>query len=217
MSDLGSLNQTTIAVGTWSRSPLILRFLPFILVLFLCSCIDSPLWFWDEPLFNFHTIDPGRAYRSAQPDGAGLQSVIERYGIKTVLNLRGDHPGEDWYDTEAQVCAANGVALISYAMSAGSLPSGAMLAGIINTLETAEYPILIHCSGGADRTGAISAIYRELIRGDSKADALNELSPVYLHFREKYPCMDTLAEIYQPGEAWMEQYTATVDQITCVP
>jgi protein tyrosine/serine phosphatase len=154
-------------------------------------------------------------YRSAQPYQAALENVIGQLGIRTVVNLRGPNPGEYWYDVERQTCEAMGVTLVDHAMSAHSLPSGELLGAVIDTLLNAEYPILIHCQGGADRTGAVSAIYRMLVLGHDRASALEALSPLKLHFREYAPCMDTLAEMYEPRPEWLAQYTATSDQIAC--
>lgn len=186
-------------------------------LLLVSSCPCTPPIVVGQTLANFHVIEPGQAYRSAQPDAAGLENVISQLGIKTVVNLRGTNTGKPWYDAEAQVCEAMGITLANHAMSAKSLPSGELLADIIDTLQTAEHPILIHCAGGSDRSGAISAIYRILILGHDKHDALLELSPFYLHFRNYAPCMDTLAELYEPTPEWLAEYAETVDEITCTP
>ena len=186
-----------------------------LLIVGSCPC-TSPIVV-GETLANFHIVAPGQAYRSAQPDAAGLENVISQLGIQTVVNLRGHNPGKYWYDAELQVCQAMGVTLADHPMSAHSLPSGELLAAIIDTLQGAEYPILIHCAGGADRSGAIAAIYRMLILGHEKSDALSELSPFYLHFRDYAPCMDKLAELYEPTDEWLTEYADTVDEMTCTP
>ncbi|MHC4441671.1 MAG: dual specificity protein phosphatase family protein [Planctomycetota bacterium] len=167
--------------------------------------------------FNFHVIEEGRAYRSAQPTSEALRWTIENYGIRTVVNLRGENQGEVWYDAEAEVCQAMGVTLINHAMSDSRLPSAELLGVIINTLQTAEYPILMHCQSGANRTGAISAIYRMLIMGHERDEAMQELSPAYFHFRADAPCMDTLVEIFETDTHWLTEYAATVDEIVCTP
>lgn len=165
--------------------------------------------------YNFDVLDDGRVYRTSQPTADRLETIIDLYGIRTVLNLRGENPGSSWYDAEKAVCEARGVTLASYPMSAKSLPPADVLAGVIEALKTAEYPILIHCNGGADRTGAVSAIYRMLILGEDRKAALTELSPAHFHFRAYAPCMDTLAELYEPTPEWLEWYAANVDGLQC--
>jgi len=165
--------------------------------------------------YNFDVLDPGEAYRSNQPTGDQLQTIIDRYDIHTVLNLRGENPGQTWYDTEAAICEARGVTLLSEPMSAHALPPADVLTSIVDTLQTAQYPILIHCEAGADRTGAVSAIYRMLILGDDRHSALSELSIQHLHFHASTPCMDTLAELFEATPDWLDWYAANVDQLTC--
>lgn len=179
------------------------------------SCTGGATQLPDGLPYNFHVLDEGRAYRSSQPEGNELAVAIESYGIRTVMNLRGENEGKDWYDNEAAICAAMNVTLSNHRMSAKSLPTPEVLAGVIETLQTAEYPILIHCDGGSDRAGAVSAIYRMLIQGWDRAGALTELSPAYLHFRFYAPCMDTLAELYQPTASWLTWYAENMNQITC--
>src|SRR2546422_133379 len=49
---------------------------------------------------NVHEVDPGRAYRCAQQSGAGLKELIQRFGIRTVVNLRGSNVESPWYVEE---------------------------------------------------------------------------------------------------------------------
>jgi protein tyrosine/serine phosphatase len=184
-------------------------------VLLLAACNEIPVLTGAGLPPNFHTLDPGMAYRSGQFSADQLIAAVEQYGIQTVINLRGANPGEFWYDEEIEVSEALGITHVDHRMSAQSLPSPEVLAGIIETLQTAEYPILIHCQAGADRTGAISAIYRMLMLGHEREDAMAELSPCYLHFQFATPCMDKLAEIFEPDPAWLDEYAEIVDTIEC--
>ena len=179
------------------------------------GCNDIPPIYDDAKPANLHIIEEGKVYRSSQPTAEGLRVAIEHLGIKTVLNLRGPNPGKKWYDDEVRVCEELGVTLISHPMSAKRLPSGELLGDVLESLETAAYPLLLHCQAGADRTGAISAIYRMRFMGHDRAAALEELSPLFLHLRLYAPCMDTLAELYEPTEDWLTAYGAVVDQIEC--
>lgn len=185
------------------------------ILLLLASCSEIPALTGADLPANFHTIDPGMAYRSAQFDADQLTTAIELYGIRTVINLRGANPGELWYDEEIEVSEGLGITHVDHRMSAKSLPSPEVLTAIVDTLQTAEYPILIHCRAGADRTGAISAVYRILMMGHERNDAMAELSLYYLHFQFDTPCMDKLAEIFEPDPAWLAEYAEIVDEIDC--
>lgn len=189
-----------------------------------CSCLALPLLpacgdgdaaSVPPILLNFHTLDEGKAYRSEQLSGEALAWVIDRHAIKTVVNLRGPNPGKPWYVAEAATCQAKNVALVDLPMSSQSLPEPPLLKSIVDTLRTARYPILIHCESGADRSGAVSALYRLDILRQDRAEAMKELSPDYWHFKAKKPCMDKLAEIYEPTPEWMEQYEREYGELTC--
>jgi protein tyrosine/serine phosphatase len=159
------------------------------------------------PTDNLHAIKPGAAYRSAQVDGQSLALIIEALEIQTVINLRGENVGSAWYDTEIRVCAEANVDHVDIRMSANELPPRTELLAVFDTLSTARYPILIHCNAGADRTGAVAAIYRMTILGESYDRAKAELTPLYGHFEAFTPEMDQLVRMYQPSRTWiLEEY-----------
>src|SRR5690242_684397 len=51
------------------------------------------LWAWQSSIVrlskNFYEVDPGKFYRSAQLSPTELKDVVDKYGIKTVISLRG--------------------------------------------------------------------------------------------------------------------------------
>ncbi|MFH1748073.1 MAG: tyrosine-protein phosphatase [Planctomycetota bacterium] len=161
----------------------------------------APLTLFD----NFYVIAPGTAYRSAQLDGPTLGLVIEQAGIRTVINLRGENVGEKWYENEKAVCEEAGVTLVDIRMSAKALPPREVLLQLYDTFLSAEYPILMHCNGGADRSGAAAAIWRMTVQGDDRAAAAEELDLCYGHFASVTPLMDELVRVYEPDRDWIEQ------------
>jgi protein tyrosine/serine phosphatase len=152
--------------------------------------------------FNFHVVSDGRTYRSAQPTAGTLYSAVTQLQLKTVLNLRGEHPDETWWQDEQAVCRSTGVTLVNLPMSANELPSRETLLGLYDALASAQYPILIHCQSGADRTGAAAAIWR-MMDGDSRDAAQAELSPLYFHFEQFTPAMDLLVSVFEPDRDWI--------------
>lgn len=131
---------------------------------------------------NIHELDPGRAYRSGQLWPGQLERLVADKGIRTVVNLRGDNPGQAWYDDEVQAAARAGARLVSLPMSANAEPDAALLDRLMSVIRTAEGPLLIHCEAGADRTGLASALYRLIRNGDSPEVADRQLSFRYGHF-----------------------------------
>lgn len=154
---------------------------------------------------NLHEVDPGKLYRSAQLTGEELAATIEAHQIKTVVNLRGAHPGEGWYDDECAVVDARGLSLVDIPMSADHLPHREDLIRLLNAFRDAERPLLVHCRAGADRTGEATAIYMLEYMGKSKAEALTALDWDYWHVEFFKPAKRYfIAEVYQ-DEAWARE------------
>lgn len=115
---------------------------------------------------NFHAVVPGQAYRSAQLTADELTAAIRRYGIRTVVNLRGPCVNLPWYLDEARVTAKMDVAQEDVSFSATRLPSALAVRQLVEVLDHSEYPILMHCQQGADRTG-LAAVMVALLRTDA--------------------------------------------------
>ncbi len=124
---------------------------------------------------NFHVVEAGRYYRSAQLAPADLDRVIRQYGIRSILNLRGPNAGTAWYDGELATSRADGVVHLDYAISAENPVSVTQMKEILAILKDAPKPVLVHCQAGSDRTGLVTALYR-LSRGASPAAAEQALS-----------------------------------------
>jgi len=175
-----------------------------LVLVFVTSACDSGVPVPPGSLpFNFHVVAEGLVYRSAQPTPEGLLTAFDRFGIRTVINLRGESPGESWWERERETCEAAGVAMIDIRMSAQSLPSRESLLKLYDAFLWAEYPILIHCQGGADRTGAAAAIWRMVVLNESNNNAKAELSPEFFHFEPFAPAMDRLVEVFVPDRDWI--------------
>ncbi|WP_339913737.1 hypothetical protein [uncultured Brevundimonas sp.] len=67
---------------------------------------------------NFHTVSDGEVYRSAQPSAEALARYHRRFGIRTVINLRGKNESESWYRDEIETSERLGIHHIDFRMSA---------------------------------------------------------------------------------------------------
>ena len=155
------------------------------------------------PLANLRAIEDDLAYRSSQPDENMLRDVIAAFGIKTVINLRGENPDKPWWQDEDRVCRELGVELINIPMSATHMPSNAVLLSLYEALTTAEHPIWLHCQAGADRSGAAAAIWRMSVLGQPRDEAAKELNICYGHIVFFTAQMDYLVSIFQPDPDWI--------------
>lgn len=130
---------------------------------------------------NFHEVLPGQFYRSAQLSGERLGAEIDRYGIKTVINLRGENAGKAWYDEEVAATAAHGATHVNFGFSARKDLTPEKTQQLLTLLKTAEQPILVHCMSGADRTGLASVIFLQQVAGVDEEEAEWQLSPIFGH------------------------------------
>jgi protein tyrosine/serine phosphatase len=131
---------------------------------------------------NLHAVSAGILYRSAQLNKTETRLAAREYGIKSVLNLRGAHAGEGWYDDEIEAAGELGLAHFDYPLSAKRFVSSQEIADILEIVRRAPKPLLIHCKSGADRSGLVAALYRFAETGASAQEADRELSLVYGHF-----------------------------------
>ncbi|MFD1795352.1 protein tyrosine phosphatase [Paracoccus aurantiacus] len=130
---------------------------------------------------NFHEVSPGAVYRAAQMDGQKLVRWNRDHKIASVLNLRGQDDGTDWYETEKAVTDRLGIKHIDFRMSASSELTADEARKLIEIMRDAPKPMLIHCKSGADRTGLASALYVAGIDGGTEGEAERQLSAIYGH------------------------------------
>jgi undecaprenyl-diphosphatase len=131
---------------------------------------------------NFQPITEGEAYRSGQLNGARLESYLKEYRIKSVLNLRGDNSGADWYEDEISTCRRLSVRHYDLAMNSTGRPNPDVLEKLIAIFSEAPRPILIHCRSGSDRSGLAAALWKVVVDGEQKDVAQKQLSMRYGHF-----------------------------------
>ena len=108
-------------------------------------------------------------YRSAQPEAEGFKALAKDPGIKTVVSLRAFHSDKDLLD-------GTGIKLVRVPIFTWHIETEDVIKALaaIRKAETAG-PVLLHCQHGADRTGLITALYRVLYQGWTKAAALDEM------------------------------------------
>jgi protein tyrosine phosphatase (PTP) superfamily phosphohydrolase (DUF442 family) len=131
---------------------------------------------------NFGTVVPDRLYRSAQMKATSLARVVVEHRIKTVLNLRGSHPESSWYLEERAATLEAGATQVDIPLSSCEWMSKAQARALLDVLETAERPILVHCFHGSERTSMVSA-FAELLRpGSTLLDAEAQFTFRHMYF-----------------------------------
>lgn len=165
----------------------------------ICSTIFGLIFIY----FLFHYLtknvrvqDGGKYIRSGQLSIKNFEKLVVKHGVRSVVNFRGDNAEEQ------AVCEKLGIKYYSIGLSAKSIPSRKRLLQMVDVLENAERPIYAHCYGGSDRSGQFSALYHLECMGESKAKALWQLSPLYLHIPMAYPSKRYFVKEVYKGIEW---------------
>lgn len=109
--------------------------------------------------FNFHRISD-EAFRSSQPTMWQMRRVVRKYGIRTIINLKGADSDSAYWAFEREQCEKLEIRLEDVEIFSRNIPEAARLRHAKEVFENAEYPIWIHCKAGADRAGIYSTLYQ---------------------------------------------------------
>jgi protein tyrosine/serine phosphatase len=144
----------------------------------LCGASESPTnrvarpAQWAQPVTvagvpNLYRVS-SNLFRSAQPSAEGM-SNLKAMGVRTVVNLRAFHSDRD-------EVAGTGLFNDHIAFKSWHPEDEDVVRFLKLTSDTNNWPILVHCQHGADRTGTMCALYRVLVEGWSKEEAIREMT-----------------------------------------
>lgn len=132
---------------------------------------------WGALPEKFYEVSPG-IYRSAQPDKADFKD-LKQYGIATILNLNND---KETMAMEKKAAKAAGIQYISHPMSGFWTPDDQQVDESLAVLnDPNNYPILIHCKHGEDRTGLIVGLHRVYAERIDPQTAYQEMLDLGFH------------------------------------
>ena len=90
-------------------------------------------------------------------------------GLKTIINLRSFH-------SDRVEIGETGLAYEHIFMKAWHPEEEDVVRFLKIATDPKRAPVLVHCQHGADRTGALIAVYRIAVQGWSKAEAIREMT-----------------------------------------
>jgi len=126
---------------------------------------------------RFHMMADG-VFRGGQPDKKGF-AFLKRQGVKTIINLRMEN------DEEA-IVKQLGMNYIQIAIDDpkpwSKIPDQAITKYFEVLNDPANYPVFFHCRRGADRTGALAALYRIAKQGWDARKAYDEARDIGLRW-----------------------------------
>jgi len=162
--------------------------------LFLFAAIIGVPWIHYRATYahskRFREVTPDRFYRCGQLTADGFREVIDRYHIRTIINLQNEAKDplipQTYYDRQTKVhesalCESLGVKYVLLEpdlLPRNQIPENhpVVIDEYLKILEDPNaYPILIHCKAGLHRTGLLTAIYRMEYEGWSVGASVREL------------------------------------------
>ncbi len=142
------------------------------LVLVAVAVTTFAIYFHKILLPNFKVVQSDVLYRSGQPRELGLR-VMDWLGIRTCLNLRSRK--SKIVRDEIAFCSEHGIRYVVLPVT----PQSSMQEVVDRFLELMDdpsnYPVLVHCARGRDRTGVLAAVYRMEFNAWTNERALSEM------------------------------------------
>ena len=124
---------------------------------------------------NWGVVESGRLYRSNHPTPWQLKRAVRRYGIRTIINLRG-HRADCGSDLLGRQAAAElGLDHIDAPLESRGAPHKDRVLRLAGIFARMDEPALIHGKSGADRTGLAAGIWL-LAQGRPVEQAMAQLS-----------------------------------------
>ena len=127
---------------------------------------------------RFGVVEEGRIYRSGQISKWMFEKTVKQYGIAVVLDLNGVEPDDEHQAAEIESIKRLGLELHRLPLGGngtGEISRYADAHEIMVDAASGDRPILVHCAGGAQRTGGVIATYRVLVQKLPGPDAYAEL------------------------------------------
>ena len=115
---------------------------------------------------NFYRVTPN-LYRGAQPTREGIKQ-LRQLGIRTVVNLRAFHSDRD-------EVAGTGLKSVRFETKPWHAEKEDVVGFLQVVTNTNNLPVFVHCQRGADRTGMMCAMYRIVVCGWTKPEAIDEM------------------------------------------
>lgn len=124
---------------------------------------------------RFGEVVPGEVYRSGRLTPAALASVVERHGIRTIVDLGGFHGGSGGDRLEQQTAETLGVTRYRFELKGDATGNANHYLNTLRIMTDPEnHPVLVHCAAGTERTGAAIVFYRHVVEGLSLDAAIAE-------------------------------------------
>lgn len=122
----------------------------------------------DSKIDNFYKVTDG-IYRGDRPTADDLIE-LQNLGVKTLLDL-------EYFHTDRYVVAESktNFKFLHIRMNPWDIDDEDIVTALDILTDKNNYPIYVHCKHGSDRTGVVIAMYRIVVQGWTKEEAITEM------------------------------------------
>ena len=127
---------------------------------------------------NLHQVTP-QIYRGCQPKAREMRELAE-LGVRTVVNLRTDEDADQRHAKDTKLRCVS----LPISWSPFRRPDDDVIVRFLRLVtDSKQQPVFVHCRQGVDRTGLMIAVYRIVIQGWERDEAVREMKYVGFHSR----------------------------------
>ena len=143
-----------------------------LLLTVLFGCTGCPLSVSDRPVdpetgvLNFQKVSPD-LYRGGHPSAESL-AHLKATGVRTVVSLR-------TLNVHRDRLRGLGLRYVHISFKAGHPEDEDVVRFLKVLADPANRPVFVHCKWGTDRCGMMAAVYRIVVQGWTKEQALAEM------------------------------------------
>jgi protein tyrosine/serine phosphatase len=124
---------------------------------------------------NLHHVSDD-LYRGAQPTAEGFRQ-LQAMGVKTVINLR-------FFHSDRELITGTDLDYEEIPMNTWHAEDEDVVRFLTLVSDKSRAPFFVHCQHGADRTGMMCAVYRIVIQGWTRDEAIKEMTSERFGFHE---------------------------------
>jgi protein tyrosine phosphatase (PTP) superfamily phosphohydrolase (DUF442 family) len=163
-------------------------------------------WGWTSRPFAVTEVVAASIYRSAQPSPRDLRHAASHLGVRTVVNLRGEHMGAEWYEHEREAAVGSNLNLVDLPFETFDWPPRIETLELVAALDESDGPVLLHCWSGRDRSSWAAGVAL-LLEGAPVERARSEMSLLRGHLCMSGSC--PLHAFFDEYESWLTRHGHT--------
>lgn len=158
---------------------------------------------WNEVLKDrfipkrWGVVEDGLLYRSGQLSPRLVRRMLAEHGIKAVVDLCAEEPGNPAQSAEEAACRELGIEHRRYPLSGDGTGDLRQYADALATVIKAKRegkPVLVHCAAGTQRTGGAIYFYRVLVQKRPADAAYQEMLGFGVRPEKDKPLLDYIEQ-----------------------